>query len=169
MAYITQGFLCKLRRSMFDGMQDLPIKYFDTHKHGDIMSYYTNDIDTLRQLVSQALPSLISSGAIVVCVLGIMLWYSVWMTLLVLCGRRAYVPRLEEDRRRVGEVLRQAAEVGRTRGGLYSGNDERSEGRQGLLLMSRRASRAFDEINEALYEDGYRANAYANMLGTDSS
>ena len=66
MAYITQGFLCKLRADMFDGMQDLPIKYFDTHKHGDIMSYYTNDIDTLRQLVSQALPSLISSAAIVV-------------------------------------------------------------------------------------------------------
>lgn len=57
MAYITQGFLCKLRRKMFDGMQNLPIKYFDTTKHGDIMSYYTNDIDTLRQLVSQALPA----------------------------------------------------------------------------------------------------------------
>ena len=56
MAYMTQGFLNKLRREMFDGMQDLPIRYFDTHQHGDIMSYYTNDIDTLRQLVSQAIP-----------------------------------------------------------------------------------------------------------------
>lgn len=56
MAYITQGFLCKLRRSMFDGMQDLPIKYFDTHKHGDIMSYYTNDIDTLRRSSRRRFP-----------------------------------------------------------------------------------------------------------------
>ena len=62
MAYITQGFLSKMRVKMFDGMQNLPIKYFDTHKHGDIMSYYTNDIDTLRQLVSQALPQLVQSS-----------------------------------------------------------------------------------------------------------
>ena len=65
MAYITQGFLCKLRRTMFDKMQNLPIKYFDTHRHGDIMSFYTNDIDTLRQLVSQSVPQLITSAVIV--------------------------------------------------------------------------------------------------------
>ncbi|MBQ5742826.1 MAG: ABC transporter ATP-binding protein, partial [Clostridia bacterium] len=69
MAYITQGFLTKLRRKMFDGMQNLPIKYFDTHKHGDIMSHYTNDIDTLRQLVSQSLPSLLQAGVVVCSVL----------------------------------------------------------------------------------------------------
>ena len=90
-AYITQGFLCKLRRKMFDGMQDLPIKYFDTHKHGDIMSYYTNDIDTLRQLVSQSLPSLLQSIAVALAVLAIMLYYSVWMTLLVLAGVAAMI------------------------------------------------------------------------------
>ena len=56
MAYITQGFLSKMRCKMFDSMQTLPVKYFDTHKHGDIMSHYTNDIDTLRQLISQSLP-----------------------------------------------------------------------------------------------------------------
>jgi ATP-binding cassette subfamily B protein len=54
MAYITQGFLSKCRKKMFSGMQNLPIKYFDTNKHGDIMSHYTNDIDTLRQLISVA-------------------------------------------------------------------------------------------------------------------
>ena len=86
MAKITQGFLDKMRCKMFDGMQNLPIKYFDTHKHGDIMSYYTNDIDTLRQLVSQSLPSLIPSSIIVLTVFGIMLWYSVPMTLGVLLG-----------------------------------------------------------------------------------
>ena len=61
MAYMTQGFLDKLRKEVFNGMQDLPIRYFDTHQHGDIMSHYTNDIDTLRQLVSQSIPALIQS------------------------------------------------------------------------------------------------------------
>ena len=86
MARITQGFLHKMRRAMFDKMQNLPIKYFDTHKHGDIMSHYTNDIDSLRQLVSQALPSIIQAGAIVCFVVSIMLYFSVWMTLVVFVG-----------------------------------------------------------------------------------
>ena len=164
MAYITQGFLCKLRRSMFDGMQDLPIKYFDTHKHGDIMSYYTNDIDTLRQLVSQALPSLISSGAIVVCVLGIMLWYSVWMTLLVLAG----VALMFLVSKKIGGgsakyFVRQQKSVGRAEGYIQ----EIMNGQKVVKVFSHEPEsiEGFDEINEALYEDGYRANAYANMLG----
>ncbi len=164
MAYITQGFLCKLRRSMFDGMQDLPIKYFDTHKHGDIMSYYTNDIDTLRQLVSQAMPSLISSGAIVVCVLGIMLWYSVWMTLLVLVG----VALMFLVSKKIGGgsakyFVRQQKSVGRAEGYIQ----EMMNGQKVVKVFSHEPEsiEGFDEINEALYEDGYRANAYANMLG----
>ena len=164
MAYITQGFLCKLRRSMFDGMQDLPIKYFDTHKHGDIMSYYTNDIDTLRQLVSQAMPSLISSGAIVVCVLGIMLWYSVWMTLLVLAG----VALMFLVSKKIGGgsakyFVRQQKSVGRAEGYIQ----EMMNGQKVVKVFSHEPEsiEGFDEINEALYEDGYRANAYANMLG----
>ena len=164
MAYITQGFLCKLRRNMFDGMQDLPIKYFDTHKHGDIMSYYTNDIDTLRQLVSQAMPSLISSGAIVVCVLGIMLWYSVWMTLLVLAG----VALMFLVSKKIGGgsakfFVRQQRSVGRAEGYIQ----EMMNGQKVVKVFSHEPEsiEGFDEINEALYEDGYRANAYANMLG----
>ena len=86
MAYITQGFLSKMRCDMFDKMQNLPIKYFDTHKHGDIMSHYTNDIDTLRQLVSQSLPSLLQASIIVTTVLCIMLYYSFLMTAVVLLG-----------------------------------------------------------------------------------
>ncbi len=86
MAYITQGFLSKTRKDMFSGMQNLPIKYFDTHKHGDIMSHYTNDIDTLRQLVSQAIPAFLQAGLIVITVFFIMLWYSLYMTLIVIVG-----------------------------------------------------------------------------------
>lgn len=86
MAYITQGFLSKLRTKMFNGMQRLPIKYFDTHKHGDIMSYYTNDIDTLRELVSSSLPQMISSGVIVLTVFIIMMYFCLWLTILVILG-----------------------------------------------------------------------------------
>ena len=76
-----EGFLNKSRVSMFNGMQNLPVKYFDTHKHGDIMSHYTNDIDTLRMLISQALPTLIQSSIVIMCVLGIMIYYSIPMVL----------------------------------------------------------------------------------------
>ena len=71
MAYMTQGYLDKMRRKLFDGMQDLPISFFDQNKHGDIMSHYTNDIDTLRQLVSGTLPAIIQSGTVVLCVFAI--------------------------------------------------------------------------------------------------
>ena len=86
LAVITQGFLMKTRKKMFEHMQDLPIKYFDTHTHGNIMSFYTNDIDTLRQLVSQSIPQLISSGMIILTVFFIMIWYSIWLTLVVIIG-----------------------------------------------------------------------------------
>ena len=85
-AVVTQGFLGKMRKTMFDRMQNLPIRYFDTHKHGDIMSYYTNDIDTLRQLIGQSLPTLIRAGTIVVGVFFVMLYYSIRLTLVLLLG-----------------------------------------------------------------------------------
>ena len=86
MAVMTQGYLNKLRQETFDKMQDLPIRFFDTHQHGDIMSYYTNDIDTLRMLISQSLPTFIQSGAIVLVVFSIMLYFSFWLTLVLVCG-----------------------------------------------------------------------------------
>ena len=86
LAYITQGFLNKMRCAMFEKMQNLPVRFFDTNKHGDIMSRYTNDIDTLRQLISSSLPAILQSGVIIVTVLFIMLYYSVWLTLVVLLG-----------------------------------------------------------------------------------
>ena len=85
-AIITQGFLGKMRKSMFNGMQNLPIKYFDTHKHGDIMSFYTNDIDAIRQLISQSIPAILQASIVVVSVFCIMMWYSIWMTLVVIFG-----------------------------------------------------------------------------------
>ena len=86
MAVITQGFLNKMRQQMFAKMQNLPVRYFDTNKHGDIMSHYTNDIDTLRQMISQSIPTVIRCVILLSCVLCIMLYYSLWMTLVVFLG-----------------------------------------------------------------------------------
>ena len=86
MAIVTQGSLEKLREKMFNRMQDLPIRYFDTHQRGDIMSHYTNDIDTLRQMISQSLPNLLMTVIVIVTVFFIMLYYSVWMCLVIIAG-----------------------------------------------------------------------------------
>ena len=86
MAIITQGSLAKMRKKMFDHMQDLPIKYFDTNGHGDIMSYYTNDVDTLRQMISQSLPQMMISGVTLLAVFCIMMYYSIILGLVVVAG-----------------------------------------------------------------------------------
>ena len=86
LAIITQGFLAKMREQMFDGMQDLPIRYFDTHNHGDIMSYYTNDIDSLRQMIAVSLPQILRSGVMVLTLFVMMLYYSLYLTLIVVVG-----------------------------------------------------------------------------------
>lgn len=86
MAIITQGFLKHVREDMFNKMQRLPVKYFDTHTHGDIMSYYTNDVDALRQLISQSIPQSFFSLVSIVTLLVIMLISSIYLTLVVLVG-----------------------------------------------------------------------------------
>ncbi len=164
MAYITQGFLNKLRCRMFDGMQDLPIKYFDTHKHGDIMSHYTNDIDTLRQLVSHSLPSLLQSAIMVVTVLSIMLWYSVLMTAVVAVGIVAMI--LVSKKVGGGSAkyfIRQQRSIGAAEGYIQ----EMMNGQKVVKVFSheKQAEADFDKINEQLCEDSYRAHAYANILG----
>ena len=85
MAYVSQGILKKIRNQMFSHMQSLPIKYFDTHTHGDIMSYYTNDTDALRQMLSQTIPQTFSSLITIVVVFASMLTISFWLTLFVVC------------------------------------------------------------------------------------
>ena len=164
MAKITQGYLYKMRGQMFNGMQYLPIRYFDTHKHGDIMSYYTNDIDTLRQLVSQAMPALIRCGTIVVAVFGIMLYYSVWMTLIVVLG----VAAMMVVSKIIGGgsakyFLRQQKSIAREEGYVQ----EMMNGQKVVKVFCREkeCAEAFDKVNSELREDSYRAHAYANTLG----
>ena len=164
MAKITQGFLDKMRCKMFDGMQNLPIKYFDTHKHGDIMSYYTNDIDTLRQLVSQSLPSLIQSAIIVVTVFFIMLWYSVPMTLVILLGIGLMI--LVSKKIGGGSAkyfIRQQRSVANFEGYIQ----ETMNGQKVVKVFNheKKAEEEFDKINGELFDDSYKAHAYANCLG----
>ncbi len=164
MAYITQGFLCKMRRAMFDKMQNLPIKYFDTHKHGDIMSHYTNDIDTLRQLVSQALPSILQAGTIVLSVIFIMLYFSVWMTLVVLVGvfGMIFVSKTVGGGSAKYFIRAQKA-MGKAEGYVQ----EMMNGQRVVKVFCHEDEviEDFDKVNEELFEDNYRAHAYANMMG----
>ena len=164
MAYITQGFLNKLRRQMFDGMQNLPIRYFDTHKHGDIMSHYTNDIDTLRQLVSQSLPSLLQASIIILTVLCIMVYFSAWMTLVVLCG----VVAMFFAAKKIGGgsakyFIRQQRAVGKMEGYVQ----EMMNGQKVIKVFchENEVRDGFDKVNDDLFNDAYRAHTYANMLG----
>ena len=164
MAVITQGFLDKLRRRMFEKMQNLPIKYFDTNKHGDIMSRYTNDIDTLRQLVSQSLPTFLRAGVIIVSVLAIMLYYSVWLTLVVVLG----VFLMMNISKVVGGgsakfFMRQQVAIGKTEAYIQ----EMMNGQKVVKVFNREdaAGKEFKEVNENLFRDSMKAHAYANILG----
>lgn len=86
MAIFTQGTLSKIRIKLFDHMETLPIRYFDTHQRGDVMSYYTNDVESLRQMISQSFPQLMISAVTITTILCIMLYYSVWMALVIILG-----------------------------------------------------------------------------------
>ena len=163
MAIMTQGLLKKLRCKMFDGMQNLPIRYFDTHNHGDIMSYYTNDIDTLRQLVSQSIPQLINSGVIVLTVVGIMLYFSLWLALVILAG----VACMLVITKKVGGgsarfFRRQQVSLGKTEGFV----EELMNGQKVVKVFchEEQTKRDFDRFNDELFSDAKKANTYANTL-----
>ncbi len=164
MACVTQSFLGKLRKALFEKMQNLPIKYFDTHKHGDIMSYYTNDIDTLRQLVGQSLPTLIRCSVIVVSVFCIMLSFSLILTATLLLGVVLMI--LVSAKFGGGSArffVRLQKSVGRQEGYVQ----EMMNGQKVVKVFCHEEAcqEGFDQLNEELFEHGYRANAYANMLG----
>ena len=163
MAIITQGFLKKLRGQMFNGMQNLPIKYFDTNSHGDIMSYYTNDIDALRQMVSESLPNLLASAIMVLTLFFIMLWYSFWLTLIVLAGVIAIFFVTKTVGGGAGKYfLGQQRAMGKTEGFI----EEMMNGQKVVKVFCHEPeSKAdFDKVNEHLYDQSNRANRYANML-----
>ena len=164
MAIITQGALKKLRVQMFRGMQNLPIRFFDTHGHGDIMSYYTNDIDTLRQMISQSFPQLLMSCVIVLSILGIMLYYSLWLTLVVVFGVVCMVlitGKVGGNSARY--FVRQQESIGQAEGFV----EEMMNGQKVVKVFchEQKSIDDFDKINDQLFRDAESANKYANILG----
>ena len=163
MAFITQGTLAKLREKMFDHMQDLPIRYFDTHNHGDIMSFYTNDIDTLRQMISQSLPQMLISCVTLLSVFCIMLYYSVWLALVVLCGVLIMLMVTRYVSSRSSKYfLQQQLFIARTEGFM----EEMMNGQKVIkVFCHEEGSKAdFDKVNDALFENSQKAHRYANIL-----
>ncbi len=163
MAIITQGTLSKMRKKMFDHMQDLPIRYFDTHNHGDIMSFYTNDIDTLRQMISQSLPQMLISGVTLISIFCIMLYYSIWLALVVICG----VVVMTIVARYVSShssryFLKQQVTIARTEGFM----EEMMNGQKVIKVFCHEdgAKADFDKVNDELFENSEKANRYANIL-----
>ncbi|WP_085829872.1 ABC transporter ATP-binding protein [Collinsella vaginalis] len=163
MAIITQGSLKKFRTAMFDHMQTLPVRYFDTHLHGDIMSYYTNDIDAMRQMISQSLPMLLLTGLIMSSVVGIMLFYSIPMAIVVILGAvvMAWATRVLGGRS-ASNFMRQQKAVAALEGHVA----EAMDGEKVIKVFNheREAEIDFDRIN-AEWETAARiANSYANTL-----
>ena len=163
MAVVTQGFLNKNRKAMFSKMEKLPIRYFDTHPHGDIMSYYTNDIDTLRQLISQATPSLIQAALTVIILVVYMLYLSVWMTLIVF-GAVALMMIVVKT---VGGnsakfFVRQQKALGKTEGFI----EEMMSGQKVVKVFNHEeeSCKDFDRINGELFKEASKANSFANIL-----
>ncbi len=162
-AIVTQGFLNKLRRRLFDSMQGLPIRYFDTHSRGDIMSHYTNDIDTIRQLVSQSIPSCFMAGITLIALVFIMLYFSVWMTLVVFCAvvLMFFVTKFVGGNS-AKYFIRQQASLGREEGFV----EEMMNGQKVVKVFchEEESRRDFDRLNDELCADATRANIFANTL-----
>lgn len=163
MAIMTQRFLNDLREKLFKTMQRLPIKYFDTHLHGDVMSVYTNDVDTIRQLVSQSLPNVFQSLLTVSMVFFIMLSFSVWLTLVVFLAIIAMTLVTKKVGGNSGKYfMKQQASLGKVEGYI----EEMMHGQKVVKVFNHEeeAKADFDKLNQQLFEDANKANTFANIL-----
>lgn len=164
MMYIAQGTLRKMRDDMFATMQTLPLQYFDTHTHGDLMSLYTNDVDTMRQLLTQTIPQLISSVLTLLAVLGFMIYYSVTLLLVVLV---VLVGIIIVTKIIGGRSAKYYLANQRALGALNGYVEEMTEGQKVIKVFCHEpnARAGFKEVNDALNEAGSNANAYAFLMG----
>ena len=163
MAVITQGFLKHVREDMFNNMEKLPIRYFDTNTHGDIMSYYTNDVDALRQLISQSIPQTVFSSVAIITLMISMLKSSVYMTLVVLFGVAfmLLVTKLVGGKS-AKYFVKQQNSVGTTEGYV----EEMLTGQKVIKVFCHEeaAKRDFDKVNDELFVNTDKANKYGNIL-----
>ncbi|MDE6686459.1 MAG: ABC transporter ATP-binding protein/permease [Lachnospiraceae bacterium] len=164
MIYITQGTLRNLRVELFTKMERLPVKYFDTHSHGDIMSIYTNDIDTLRQMISQIIPQLLSSVIMIVSVLISMVILSIPLTVLTLVMVAVMMLTTAKVAGKSGSYF---VEQQKNLGILNGQIEEMMEGQKTVKVFchEEESKEQFDKMNEALFVSANRANAFVNILG----
>ena len=164
MVYVSQGTIKNLRVELFSHMQDLPIRYFDSHAHGDIMSIYTNDIDTLRQLISQSLPQILNSAITVVSVFVSMVILNIPLTILTIV---MVIVTTVVTKKFAGfssrYFLAQQRDLGKVNGFI----EEMLNGQKVVKVFTHEQENieAFDRINDELFESAYNANMYSNMLG----
>ena len=164
MIYVSQGTIKNLRVELFSHMQDLPIRYFDSHAHGDIMSIYTNDIDTLRQLISQSLPQILNSAITVVSVFVSMVILNIPLTMLTIV---MVIVTTVVTKKFAGfssrYFLAQQRDLGKVNGFI----EEMLNGQKVVKVFTHEQENieAFDKINDELFESAYNANMYSNMLG----
>ena len=163
MAVVTQGSLMKFREKMFARMESLPIRYFDTNAHGDIMSIYTNDTDTLRQLISQSLPALMQTSIVLLTVFCIMIYYSFWLTGVVLIGCVIMFFITKNFGSKSSRFfIKQQQTLGATEGYI----EEMMNGQTVIKVFNHEedAIAGFDKVNNAWFEASRKANTFANIL-----
>lgn len=163
MAVVTQGSLMKFREKMFARMESLPIRYFDTNAHGDIMSIYTNDTDTLRQLISQSLPALMQTSIVLLTVFCIMIYYSFWLTGVVLIGCVIMFFITKNIGSKSSRFfIKQQQTLGATEGYI----EEMMNGQKVIKVFNHEedAIAGFDRVNNAWFEASKKANTFANIL-----
>lgn len=164
MVYVTQGTMKNLRDELFVHMESLPIKYFDTHAHGDIMSIYTNDVDTLRQMISQSIPQLINSSITIIGVLASMIILNVPLTLLTLVLVGVMLIVTKKATGMSGKYfVKQQKNLGEVNGFI----EEMMGGQKVVKVFCHEEENIerFDKINEELCDSSYNANKFANILG----
>ena len=164
MVYVTQGTMRNIRNDMFKHMESLPIKYFDTHKHGDIMSMYTNDVDTLRQMVSQSIPQFINSLISIVNVLIYMIILSVPLTFVSIVMVMLVIWASKTAASKSGKFfVSQQKNIGALNGFI----EEMMDGQKVVKVFchEEESIERFDQLNNDLFGSAYNANRYANILG----
>lgn len=164
MMYIAQGTLKKMRDEMFAKMQRLPLKYFDSTTHGDLMSLYTNDVDTMRQLLSQTIPQIISAVLSLIFVFAFMVYYSFTLTLIIIVMLILMVFIIK----RIGtNSAKNFLKQQRSLGALNGYVEEMTEGQKVIKVFCHedKARQRFKIYNDELYECGRKANTYAFLLG----
>lgn len=163
MVYVTQGSMRDLRCQIFAHMESLPIKYFDTHSHGDIMSVYTNDVDTLRQMISQSLPQIFSCAITIVSVLASMISLSIPLTFLTLLMVGVMLFVTKNLASKSGKFfLAQQKDLGKENGYI----EEMMNGQKVVKVFNheKKSIEEFTELNNNLFNSSYNANKFANIL-----